>query len=151
MTLSLKHFLHRFSRRILNSCRVPSPAQGWAVRWLYCSITGSQKTYKASAYLLKMQKSLQGHPSLVRVRDMSGQLRISNEQRSKSSCVAVRGIGCICWSTRPAYETGSLFSQGTRRQLQSHQSYIQTKQSHRAHQGNMPVPTSLAVVHPLME
>ena len=90
MTLSLKLFLQWFSRRILNSCRVCSPAQGWAVRWLYCSITGSQKTYKTSASLLKMQKSLQGHPFLVQVRGMSGQLRISNEERSKCSCVAVR-------------------------------------------------------------
>lgn len=71
MTLSLKLSFQRFSRRILNSHRVPSPAQGSAVWWLHCSITGSQETYETSTSLLKMQKSLQGYSSLVRLRDMS--------------------------------------------------------------------------------
>ena len=83
MALYLKLFLQRFSRRILDFCRMPNPAQGWAVRWLHCSITGSQKAHKPSASLLKMQKILQGHPSPVRVGDMSSQLGIPDGEGSK--------------------------------------------------------------------
>lgn len=151
MTLFKKLFLQGFSRRIFNSCRVPSPVQGWAVRCLYYSITRSQKTFNTRASLLKMQKSLQGHLSFVWLRDISGLWGISNEERSKCSCVAVKGIGCLCWSTRPAHETMNIFSQATRSQLQPHESHIQTKRPHRAHWGNVPVPKSLAMVHLLME
>lgn len=118
MTCFLKLFLQGFSRRILNLCRVPSAVQGWAVRCLYCSITSWQKTLKTRAPLLKMQKSLQSHLSLVRLRDMNGQWRISDEERSKCSSVVVKDISCLYWFVQPACETGNIFSQATQSQLQ---------------------------------